>query len=83
MARALSAEYLTRRSPLPFGAGGGLPPPRGNTDARPSLSYCPSGYKCFVFVDLCDICNIDMHHRLCDSVLFEPFGAILEGLELC
>jgi hypothetical protein len=58
-----------------------LPPPRGNTAARPSLFYCPWGLTCFVFVDLCDSCNIDMHNRLWDSVLFESFGAILEGLE--
>ena len=56
----------------PYGAGGGLPPPRGNTAARPSLFYSPLGEQCFVFDDLCDICNIDMHNRLWDSVLFQP-----------
>ena len=61
--------------------GGGLPPPRGNTAARPSLVYCPSGKKFFVFVDLCDICHIDMHNCLWDSVLLEPFGVIFECLE--
>ena len=73
--------FIQHAAAATFGAGGGLPPPRGNTAARPSLFYCPWGLKCFVFVDLCDICNIDMHNRLWDSVLFEPFGAILEGLE--
>ena len=78
---AIASRDLTRRSPRPSGAGGGLPPPRGTTAARPSLFYCPWGLTCFVFVDLCDSCNIDMHNRLWDSVLFESFGAILEGLE--
>ena len=34
-----------------------------------------------LFIDLCDICHIDVHNCLWDSVLLEPFGAILEGLE--
>ena len=71
-------------------AGGGLPPPRGNTGARPTNHYCASGEAFFVFVDLCDICNIDMHNCLGDSVspiprrlrcLLEALGPILAGLE--
>ena len=34
---------LTRRELLHFVAGGGLPPPRGNTAARPTIHYCASG----------------------------------------
>ena len=75
------AVDLARPAPPHEGAGGGLPPPRGNTGARPSLFYCPSGVQCFVFVDLCDICNIDMRNCLANSGLLEPFGVILEGLE--
>ena len=51
----------------PKGAGAGLPPPRGNTGARPTNHDCPSGEASFVFVDLCDICHIDMGHCLGDS----------------
>ena len=34
-----------------------------------------------LFIDLCDICHIDVHNCLWDSVLLKPFGVILEGLE--
>ena len=77
---ATAAGDLTRRKLRPCRAGGGLPPPRGNTAARPTLVYCHTGKKFFVFSDLCDICDIDMHNSLWDSVLLKPFGVILEGL---
>ena len=70
----------------PSGAGGGLPPPRGNTAARPANHYCASGEDFFVFIVFCDICNIDMHNCLGDIIcpslwyLLEPLGAILKGL---
>ena len=64
-----------------------LPPPRGNTAARPPIHYCPWGLKCFVFIDLCDICNIDMRNCLGDSVfailrryktiILQPYNAII------
>ena len=59
-----------------------MPPPRGNTAARPTLVYCHTGKKFFVFIDLCDICDIDMTNCLRASVLLKLFGVILEGLEL-
>ena len=65
--------FIRHAAAAPFGAGGGLPPPRGNTAARPSLFYCPWGLKCFVFVDLCDICNIDLREfGLCTLPSSEP-----------
>ena len=86
--RRLCRKRIQTRSD-PSG-GGELPPPRGNTAARPTLVYCHTGKKFFVFIDLYDICNIDMRNCLGDSVspslrrlrcLLEPLGAILEGLE--
>ena len=66
--------------------GGGLPPPRGNTAARPAIHYCASGEAFFVFIDLCDICNIDMRNCLGDSVgpsllyVVEALGSIFADL---
>ena len=70
---ALASRYLTRRSPRPSGAGGGLPPPRGNTAACPAISTAPRVENFFVFIDFCLICNIDMRNCLGDSVLLKPF----------
>ena len=42
----------------PRGSGGGLTPLRGKTAARPPLFSGICGYKFFVFVELCDLCNM-------------------------
>ena len=64
---------LTRRHPLPFGPGGGLPSPLGTTAARPPFFIVRFGARPLGYVDFGDL--------KCLRCFLEPVGAILEGLE--
>ena len=71
---------LTRRGPRPSGAGGGLPPPRGNDRRPPAHLLGPSGAEFFVFNDFCDLCNIDMRNCAANSVFpSDPFPKSDDG----
>ena len=54
-----------------------LPPPRGNTAARPANHYGASGEAFFVFVELCDICSIEM--QFCNIKSLMRFGCRLRA----